>query len=259
MTTLYCERRGAGPPLVLLHGWGMNAAVWGPFADDLATDHELYLVELPGHGRSPWCSGTTLQQWADACLAVAPPLAAWVGWSLGVMVALQATLTAPRRVRGLIMAAGTPKYLASPDWPHAMQAATFENFRQLLSDDPRGTLARFLALQVQGDSAARATLKRLREALHAVPETHPEALAAGLELLQTVDLRDRLPIIDVPLLWLLGAKDSLAPAAIAPQLQALLPVVAHLEILPDCGHAPFLSHSADMLARVRPFLRSHHV
>ena len=80
--------------LVLLHGWGMNSAVWSGFTRRLAERWRLTLIDLPGHGASPYRGETVLQQWADACLESAPQRAVWLGWSLGGLVALEAALRA---------------------------------------------------------------------------------------------------------------------------------------------------------------------
>jgi pimeloyl-ACP methyl ester carboxylesterase len=47
------ERRGTGPPLVLLHGIGHHWRAWEPVLDRLAAHHEVIAVDLPGFGRSP--------------------------------------------------------------------------------------------------------------------------------------------------------------------------------------------------------------
>ena len=49
---LHADRRGAGRPLVLVHGFTQTGRCWGPAADELATDHELITVDAPGHGRA---------------------------------------------------------------------------------------------------------------------------------------------------------------------------------------------------------------
>ncbi|MDA8058685.1 MAG: alpha/beta fold hydrolase, partial [Actinomycetota bacterium] len=50
---LAADRRGTtGPRLVLAHGFTQTRGAWGPVADDLANDHRLVLVDLPGHGGS---------------------------------------------------------------------------------------------------------------------------------------------------------------------------------------------------------------
>jgi pimeloyl-ACP methyl ester carboxylesterase len=51
--TLFYSRRGAGPPLVLLHGIGHHWRAWEPVLDRLALHHDVIAVDLPGFGRSP--------------------------------------------------------------------------------------------------------------------------------------------------------------------------------------------------------------
>lgn len=46
------ERYGEGPPLVGVHGLGMNLHVWDPVRDRLSRHHELIAVDLPGFGES---------------------------------------------------------------------------------------------------------------------------------------------------------------------------------------------------------------
>lgn len=53
MTGLYWETIGQGDRhLVLLHGWGLNAAVWHCISERLGAHFCLHLVDLPGYGRS---------------------------------------------------------------------------------------------------------------------------------------------------------------------------------------------------------------
>jgi len=47
------DRRGAGEPLVLLHGIGHRRQAWEPVLDLLARDHDVIAVDLPGFGASP--------------------------------------------------------------------------------------------------------------------------------------------------------------------------------------------------------------
>ena len=46
------ERRGSGPPLVLLHGIGHRLQAWDPVLDRLAAEHDVIAVDLPGFGKS---------------------------------------------------------------------------------------------------------------------------------------------------------------------------------------------------------------
>jgi pimeloyl-ACP methyl ester carboxylesterase len=47
------ERRGAGEPLVLIHGIGSQWQIWRPVLDRLAAHREVIALDLPGFGGSP--------------------------------------------------------------------------------------------------------------------------------------------------------------------------------------------------------------
>jgi len=47
------ERRGSGPPLVLLHGVGHRRQAWDAVLDRLTPHRDVIAVDLPGHGESP--------------------------------------------------------------------------------------------------------------------------------------------------------------------------------------------------------------
>ena len=68
--SLYVDHRGHGPiPLVLLHGWAMHGGVLAPLAEALEEQCTMYLVDLPGHGRSRDC-GLPLEPRACAAAIV---------------------------------------------------------------------------------------------------------------------------------------------------------------------------------------------
>jgi len=49
------ERRGSGPPLVLIHGIGSRWQVWSPILDEVARHRDVIALDLPGFGASsPW-------------------------------------------------------------------------------------------------------------------------------------------------------------------------------------------------------------
>lgn len=248
----------ADPGLVLLHGWGMNAAVWAGLPPALSAAGSLVSIDLPGHGARPFPPGATdLDAWAAACLAQAPRRAVWLGWSLGGLVAMAAALRAPERVAGLILMTATPRFVRAPDWPAAMAAETLAQFHAGLLADPAATLDRFLALQVRGSEAARATLRTLRRELAERPAPNPLALGLGLDLLRDADLRPRLAGLVCPSLWLFGSHDALVPAAAAPAVAALLPAApgpTRVQVIRGAAHAPFLSHPAETGALIGAFL-----
>ncbi|MHA6723951.1 alpha/beta fold hydrolase [Sphingomonas sp. RS2018] len=45
--------RGAGKPLLLIHGLGSSWRAWQPILDGLATERSVLAIDLPGHGATP--------------------------------------------------------------------------------------------------------------------------------------------------------------------------------------------------------------
>lgn len=251
--SLYIDALGSGSTVVLLHGWGMHGGVWADFARELADESRVVTPDLPGFGRSrdAWQAGAGLSVIADQLLGALPARATWVGWSLGGLLALTAARRAPDAVDRLVLIGATPRFVQGADWPCAMAGETLRQFADGLERDYRGTLNRFLSLQV--GSTERDLLRRLRAQVLEHGESHPDALRAGLAILEQTDLRGELSAIRAPTLVLHGARDRLVPVAAGEYLARQLPR-ARLVTLDTAGHVPFLSHPAPCLSAVRDFL-----
>jgi pimeloyl-ACP methyl ester carboxylesterase len=94
-TDLHVRVTGSGAPvLVLLHGLGVNGAVWEPFVAHLAGwPGRIVIPDLRGHGRSPQANAyTAAAHAADVAALVAGERAVYViGHSMGAMIALAMT------------------------------------------------------------------------------------------------------------------------------------------------------------------------
>lgn len=49
---IYYEVYGKGTPLFLLHGYTQSSGVWRDHVNDYIDEYQVYLVDLPGHGKS---------------------------------------------------------------------------------------------------------------------------------------------------------------------------------------------------------------
>jgi pimeloyl-[acyl-carrier protein] methyl ester esterase len=245
-------------PLVLIHGWGMNAGVWAGLPETLKARFRAVALDLPGHGGAPFAPAQwSLDHWARACLSQAAAEGAeraiWLGWSLGGLVALQAARLAPERIDALVLLAATPRFVRAADWQVAVPEGTLGQFHDGLLADAAGTLERFLTLQVRGSENARGLLRQLRAGIAARPAAYPAALRTGLMLLREEDLRGPLPDIRPPALWVFGERDTLVPAAASERVALLMPE-ARVRVIPGAGHAPWLSHGDATTAAIDEFL-----
>lgn len=248
---IHTETCGEGPPCVLLHGWGMHGGVWRETARELATQHQVICVDLPGHGHSePLPEQDSLPALAGAIAGVIPPHSRVVGWSLGGMVAMRLAIDHPDRVAQLLLVASTPRFVTGPDWEHGLTPEVLEDFARRLRADTTATVRQFLALQVKGSEQEQRTLARLRALMSEAPPPAPAALEGGLSILRSDTLLPLLARITQPVTLIHGRRDTLIPWTAAEALRKRLPR-ARLHLMPRAAHAPFLSHPGEFLTLAR--------
>lgn len=252
--SLYVTTAGAGPRLVLLHGWGLNSRVWDAILPRLNRRFTTACIDLPGHGASSWPPEFhDIDSLADL---IAPHVAKdslLLGWSLGAMAALVLAERHPDLIKSLVLVASTPKFLRSEDWPYGVEAGALREMAARLTTDLNGTVRDFLALQVHGDEHARDALKSLREKVRTGGEPNSAALSAGLQTLAATDLRSGLASIDVPALVICGERDRLSHPLAGEALAASLPN-ARFHLMKRAAHAPFLSHEDEFCTALEDFL-----
>jgi pimeloyl-[acyl-carrier protein] methyl ester esterase len=247
---MHIETLGAGADIVLIHGWAMHAGIFAPLTRLLATRFRVHLVDLPGHGLSSERDTCDPRACAEA-LTRQVPRAIWLGWSLGGIVALQAALTYPERVSGVVEIAASPRFVVAPDWPHGVAHELFAQFGAGLERDYRGTIERFLALEALGSDHAQAELRELRAHVYERGEPSLPALHDGLRVLDVTDLRARLAELRMPSLWLAGRRDRLVPAAAMRWAAQQCPQGRFVEM--PSGHAPFIGHADEVASAIDEF------
>lgn len=261
--SLHVEVVGDGPPLVLLHGWAMHGGVFAPLVERLRDARTLYVVDLPGHGHSRDCDVPLRLEPCVAAIAAAVPMAPWCGWSLGGLIALHAAATRPSAVPALAMLCATPRFVRGTDWKYGVSAEIFRDFAAGLRGDYRATLDRFVALEAFGSEHAKDEIRALRDDLFSRGEPTASVLADGLQLLETADLRGELPALAAPSLWLAGRRDRLVDPRAMREAAALAsttpadgaqPRLVDAHVVDHAGHAPFLTHADEVVARLRDFL-----
>ena len=244
---------GQKPALALIHGWAMHGGLFAPLVERLADRYTLHLVDLPGHGHAREDTTPLVPETLAAQLVERVPGAVWLGWSLGGQFALRAALDHPHDVRGLVMVASSPRFVVGEDWQHGVGASLFRDFGDALAKDFRGTLEGFLALEALGSAHAQEELRSLRAHAFERGEPAPRALQEGLVLLDRLDLRDELPMLRVPSLWLAGRRDRLVPAGAMPAAAALAPQ-ARSVVIANAGHAPFLGAPDEVAREIDAFM-----
>jgi len=253
MINLHQQTFGTGKSIVLVHGWAMHSGIWHDFAMQLAQHYQVTCIDLPGHGHSDNLDNFTLEQVADALVdAVADKQSCWLGWSLGATVVMEIAKRYPERVNNLILLAGNPHFTCTEQWP-GMKVDLLEAFSEQLTLDAPATLLRFLSLQVAQLPDYKVLLKNIKTAIMARAAPNLDTLQGGLAILKQADLRPALAAAQMPILVLLGTRDTLVPIAVGEAIKDLAPTI-QIVVIDKAGHVPFLSHPQIVLETITQFM-----
>ena len=243
---LSMTREGEGDNIILLHGWGMNAVVFTPLCSMLSRDKTVINVDLPGYGESSWQDALTFEAQA-ASIGEKLPEGTLLGWSMGGLYATEIVRQFPQKFSKLILICSNPCFVQRRGWQCAVEASVFDEFGAELEKGWQSTIKRFLSIQAMGNANSRELIRVLMQQLSNSKEPHPQALQFGLELLKNRDHRQLLSELDLPIKMIFGERDSLVPKGLIKEMVHVSPEI-QVESLASAAHAPFLSHTLELLA-----------
>lgn len=249
---LACEVDGAGPRLVLVHGFTQTARSWAPLADDLAADHEVVRVDAPGHGRS---ARVEAGLWEGAQLLVDTAGAGtYLGYSMGGRLCLHAALARPEALNALVLVGATAG-IDDPEERAARVAADEAWARCLESEGIDAFLHRWLAQPLlAGLDDGHAGLESRRENTVAGLASSLRRAGTGAQ----EPLWDRLGALSLPVLVLAGEHDERF-TALGRRLVASIGSNAEMAVIPGAGHCAHLEAPEAVLAVLRPWLAAHQI
>ena len=212
------ERRDGAVPALLVHGAGASSAIWMMALARIARATYAVAIDLPGHGPSP-VAGTplTIGGYRDAAGRVAAAAclgpSVLVGHSMGALVAIEAALAWPDKVRGLVLCGAAPRLPVS------------DELLALIRDDP----ARVPAWLAERGLSPQAKPAVRRSFVAAGLVTPPEVMLADFEAVRAADLGGRVRNLTCPVIWLDGADDRIVPPPLParPGEARALPRVGH--------------------------------
>lgn len=257
---VYVEDRGAGEPVILLHGFGGSSYSWRHVGEELASEFRVVAIDLAGFGFSerPRSKGDyTRYAQGELVLAVAAKLGLEdfhvVGHSYGGSVSVALALRAPERIRSLVLVDS-----AAPEYPQARRS-------------PMAALRPLTTLFVRTKSLRRANVEKSLEDNAADPSTVSEEMideywrrltiegSARAFWGLTVPMEDPqgeldLGELEVPTLLVWGSEDHLVPVDGARRSAEAIP--AHrFVVIEGAGHSPMEEKPGEVAALLRRFLR----
>jgi pimeloyl-ACP methyl ester carboxylesterase len=248
------ERRGEGPPVVLLHGYVGDRRTWQRQIDDLSDEFTVVASDAPGFGGSFDPPETfRLSDFADCLAAFIDAIGLGrphvVGLSFGGGLALELYHRHRAVPTTLVLAS------AYAGWAGSLPADVVEQRLQQalrLADLPPEQLVADLTPTMLPESAPRGLVGEFTAIMS---DFHPAGLRATSRAFADADLRSILPRIAVPTLLLYGDRDVRAPLNVAQDLHVKIPG-SRLVVLEGVGHACNIEAADSFNAELRTFLRS---
>jgi len=242
------ERAGSGAPLVLVHGFPLDHALWDALLPHLE-GIDVIAPDLRGFGESAIMDGTfTITDMADDLIALLDALkiekAALVGHSMGGYVVLAAARKHPGRISGL----GLVSTQALPDTPERKTGryATAEQ----VGAQGSVLLADSMAAKLSADEAH---VPLLREMILRQPSAG--LMGALGAMAERDDSSNLLPTFTLPVAIVHGLADVLISPERSREMKALIPQASLTEI-PNVGHAPMMEAPAETAKALKDKLAS---
>ena len=255
---LYFEGWGSAraPALLCLHGLGGGTHFFGALGVHLAGQCRTIAVDLPGSGLSPPLDGPvrfSFDAVADLVVGFArsahirTPLCL-LGHSLGAILALEMIRRSPDLASALIVVGGLPEALPSARARIDDRIAAIG--KQGIAAASHGAAVANLSRRSQ---AERPELTSCFAKMFAAQD--PIAYIDTARALTAWTARELPPLGGVRCLAITGEEDRYAPPDAVRSFARALPAPTRVEILPDCGHLPFLERPETFATIVSVFLQ----
>jgi 2-succinyl-6-hydroxy-2,4-cyclohexadiene-1-carboxylate synthase len=249
-TTLAAVSRGVGPTVVAVHGFAQTRDCLGPLGDALGGRFHLVAPDAPGHGGSLRHAEAGLAEGADLLVHTGGH-AAYVGYSMGGRLCVQAALDHPDRVTALVLIGATAG-IDDETERAARQRADAALADRLEAIGLEAFLTEWLALEMFTGLPDWARFEQERRTNTA------EGLATSLRRAGTGSMRplwDRLGRVGAPVLLVTGERDE-RYGRIADRMAAALGPAARHEVIADAGHAAHLERPERTTELVCGFLEA---
>lgn len=251
---------GKGPPMVFVHGFGCDQAMWRLLAPHFAETHTCILLDLVGSGQSdlsaydPGKYATLDGYAADLCEVLAEVTdapAICVGHSVSAMIGMLANIRSPDQFLAQVMVGPSPCYINDGDYVGGFERGDIESLLETLESNYLGWSSN-MAPAIMG---APEQPELAVELTNSFCRTDPEIAKQFARVTFLSDHRAELPKLQAPTLVLQCSEDLIAPRAVGEYLRRTLPNCT-LHVIENVGHCPHLSAPSASVAAIEQFLRS---
>lgn len=250
--------KGAGLPILFIHGWMMSKKVWH-YQSPLSQSMRMIAVDLYTH--EDVAEEFSYNRSVDRIINLLDRLqigrAILAGWSLGSQIAIKAALEHPERISGLILTSGTPRFCSDHDYSHGLAQTEARGMALRLKRDYKTTARYFFnSLFSQNDLRSIDPARVAADCTTRLPSA--DLALSSLNELVASDLRGCLKNISQPTLIIHGTEDTICPCS-ASGFMAKEICGAKIQLFEGSGHAPFITAAAEFNECVKGFARGINV
>lgn len=246
------------PTIVLAHGFGCDQTMWRFVTPDLSRDHRVVTFDYVGAGGSDRTQYdpdryASLRGYArdvlDVIEATGDEPVVLVGHSVSAMVGVLASISAPARIRALVLIGPSPRYIDDAPYVGGFSAEDIDGLLGLMDRNFMGW-ANLLAPRVARVEDHPEVATELEASFCS---TDPVMLRQFAEVTFRGDNRADLPKVSVPTLVLQCSADAIASEQVGRYCADHIPG-ARFQQLQATGHCPHLSDPDETIRSVRDFL-----
>jgi aminoacrylate hydrolase len=221
-TTLYWERHGRGPALILGAGLGGVGSYWIPNLPELAAHFTIYLFDQRGTGKSSRQPVESIEQMSDDLIAVMDhaelTTALYLGHSTGGAIGVATALDYPGRISAMTIYASTTH-------GDAYRRRVLQLRSQLFGGLGIQAYAQYSSLLLYPPYWINAHDVELAESEAKIVDQlgDPNIQSSRFDAILNFDRRDELSRIDIPTMVLCANDDILTPRYFSEQYVKLIP------------------------------------
>ncbi len=237
----------SGRPLAVIHGWAADSS-FTSCIPALFPDRRVYLLDLPGYGRSASLADAApdFDLTVDLLCASLPEGCDLMCWSLSTLLGI--ALCARGMFKGrLITVCGSPRFPNSPGNPGLGERYCRKLLESFTPKAAPHLIAIFYAAQRHGLGGDR--IARCLESFKLPPYS---VLKAGVDFMSGLDEREDFMRMENPALHVFGGLDLLVPREQAEIMGRRRQ--SECLILEHSAHMPFITEPEAFAKAVDPFL-----
>lgn len=255
---------GSGAPVFLLHGLGEFLETWTFNLPPLSRRYRVYALDSPGHGLSDKCESCYALDEAtrfgiNILDALGVKSAALIGHSMGGAVAINMALNHPERVSRLVVVdpagllAELPLFYRLASLPVWGAMAVNLIIKPLLERGIRNLCydPGFLSQEMLDLAWKYFDMPGRKNTLHQIIRYNVNLSGVRPEAV----LKEKVQRLEVPILFVHGAQDSLFPLAEVREVVETVPG-ARMAVIDRCGHCPQIEKAVEFNEEVMAFLSS---